>query len=197
MKKKIFVLLAIFVLINLGQGCFPPSHYLIIDIDFNAVSIEKNNKDKGAIHFQCTSTIKDKLIFIISYKTEYLYGHIPNFGNVCYATSKPYVNDNELLRNSFSMTFDKAFIYNGNTIPAMTNIFGIDAITKEIDEYENNILFRGVNGNVLDADLVLDFSDNFFKKSVFETIEEYEVTFSCETSDDKFFEKIITIKFEK
>ena len=47
---------------------------------------------------------------------------------MCYATSKPRVNDNELLRNTFSLTFDKEFTYNGITIPAMTNIFEIETI---------------------------------------------------------------------
>ena len=197
MKKKIFVLLAIFALMNFGQGCFPPEHYLIIDIDFNAALIEKNDKDKQAIHFACTSTIKDRLIFIISYETEYLYGYISNFGNVCYATSKPRVNDNEVLRNTFSITFDKEFSYNGNTISSMTNIFEIDAITKEIDEYKNSILLRNPSGNVIHADIVLDFSDKFFKNSVFDPTKEYIVTFSCETSDEKFFKKTIMIKFEK
>jgi len=184
--KKIFVLLVIFIIANLGQGC-KPEHYLIKDIDFNAAFIGRDGR------YNYTSTIKDKLIFIISYKWELVSAYIPNLGNVCYAYTPARFDDNQLLRNTFSITFDKAFIYQGNTIPDRTNIFEIKAITKEITEYENENYLRGEKN----IDLVLDFSDKFFKNSVFDTTEEYTVTFSCETSDDKFFEKTITIKFEK
>ena len=192
MNKKIFVLLAIFILVNLGQSC-RPEHFLIIDIDFNAALIWENKyKDKQNIVYRCTSSIKDKLVFVISYKTEYVSGYISNIGNVCYATSVPRVNDNSLLRNTFSLTFNKEFSHNGNIIPAMTNIFRIDTIAEEIDEYENYMTFCSMG-----ADLVLDFSDKFFKNSVFDKMEEYVVTFSCETSDDKLFEKTIRIRFEE
>jgi len=191
MKKKIFVILTVFFLINLSQSC-RTEHFLIIDIDFSAASIWENKyNDKQKVVYRCTSSIKDKIVFVISYKTKYVHAYIPSFGNVCYALTLPRANDNELLRNTFSMTFDKAFSYNGVTIPAMTNIFEIDSINKEIDEYENYMAFcsRG-------ADLVLDFSDNFSKNSIFDTLEEYTVIFSCKTSDDNSFEKTIKIKFE-
>jgi hypothetical protein len=162
---------------------------LIIDIDFYAALI-LDNKDKRYIKYGRTSSIKDKLLFIISYETERVYGYISNFGNVCYATKQGIVCDNELLLNTFSLIFDKDFTYNGNTIPSMTDIFEIETITKEIDKY------KSYNGSPFDF-LVLDFSDKFFKNSVFDTTEEYIVTFSCETSDKKFFEKTITINFEK
>ena len=192
MKKKIFMILAIFVLMNLGQGC-RTEHYLIIDIDFNAAFIWENKyKDKQKIVYRCTSTINDKLVFVISYKTRYVSAYIPSLGNVCYALTLPRVNDNSLLRSTFTMTFDKNFTYHGETISAMTNIFEINSITNEIDEYENHMVFCGMG-----ADLVLDFSDNFFKNAVFDTSEEYVVTFSCKTSDDLFFEKTIIINFEK
>ena len=189
MSKRIFALLVVFILMNLGQSC-KPEHWLIVDINFNAASILENNQDKEHIKFSRTSSIKDKLIFIVSYETEYMYGYISNFGNVCYATTKGNVSDNELLRNTFSLTFDKEFTYNGNSIPAMTDIFQIETITKEMDVYKCYYTYPL-------GFLVINFSDKFFKNSVFNTTEEYIVTFSCETSDKKFFEKTIMIKFEK
>jgi len=192
MKKKIIVFLAIFVLMNLGQGC-KPEHYLIIDIDFNAAFIcDRTYNHKHNFVYCCTSEIKDKLVFIISYELKLRSAYIPNLGSVCYAYTPARFNDNELLRNTFSLTFDKAFTYQGNIISAMTNIFEIDAITKEIDEYHNYKEFCGKK-----ADLVLDFSDKFFRNSVFDTTEEYIVTFSCKTSDEKYFEKAIMVKFGK
>jgi hypothetical protein len=205
MKKKVFVFLAIFVLMSSNRGC--TDYFLIVGIDFFAVFIDVNSEklfkkenqyqnDRQNAHFAYTSSVKGKLIFIISYETEFLYGTKP-FANLCYATSRGRATENELLRNTFSLTFDKEFTFHGNTIPAMTDIFNIETVTEEIDVYKNYILLRNAKGDVVDADLVLDFSDNFFKNSVFDTTEEYIVTFSCKTSDDKFFEKSITIKFEK
>ena len=194
MKKKIFVLVAMFVLLNLGQSC-RTEHYLIVDIEINAASIEENNNDKQKIYYDCTTSIKDKLVFVISYKTEFLHGYIPNSGNVCYALTLPRVNDNELLHNTFSLKFDKTFIYQDNEIPALTNIFEIETIAKEIDKYEKQ-MYRGSTCG-MGADFIIDFSDNFFNNSIFDTTEDYIVIFSCETSDEKFFEKTTTIKFEK
>ena len=167
------------------------------DIDFNAATIIDNKhyiqyKDKRLIVYDCTSNVKNKLVFVISHKTEIRYGHIPNFGNVCYAYTPAKVYDNKLLRNTFSMTFDKAFTYNGNIISATTNIFEIESITNEIDEYESRMRFCGAG-----ADLVLDFSDRFFRNCEFDTTEEHIVTFSCETSDGKFFVKTINVKFQR
>ena len=191
MKKKIIVLFGLFVLMNFGQSC-SPEHYLITDISFQAARIEENKyDDKQKIFYRCTSSIKDKLVFIISYYTEYLYGHISNVGNVCYATTVRHINDNELLRETYSLSFDKPFLYYGETIEQETNIFEVESIVKEIDEYENYMAFCGAG-----ADIVLDFSDTFFKNSTFE-LTEYVVTFSCKTSDDKIFTQNITVTFEK
>jgi hypothetical protein len=196
MKKKLFVLLTIFVLANFNQGCIGKDHYLIIDIDFHAASILENNKDKGHIKFGCTSLIKDKLIFVISHETKFVTAYISGFGSVCYATTRGQIWDNKLLENTFSMTFDKTFTYNGNTIPAMTNIFEIESIVREIDRYKNYTSSFCRNSS-FHPHLALHFSDNFFRNSVFDTTEEYIVTFSCKTSDDNFFEKTTMIKFEK
>jgi len=192
MKKKLFALFAIFILTTLSQSCGKPFKRLIIGVDFSAAYIRENSNEKRSIHFGCTHIIKDKLVFVISYKWEDVSAYIPNFGSVCYAAFNPgYVYVNELLRETFSITFDKPFVYYGETISENTNIFEIDVIKKEIDMYKNIMVFcnRG-------ADLVIDFSDNFFKNSVFYTTDEYNVTFSCKTSDEKFLERTIMIKFE-
>lgn len=191
MKKRIFTLFITLVLLNLGQGC-NPEHFSIVDIDFNAALIKENKyNNKENVVFECTSSIKDKLIFIISYKTEYLYGQNFNFGNICYANTVKKIIDNSLLKNTFSLTFDKPFNYNGAIIPALTNIYAAEDIVSEIDEYENYMVFCGMG-----ADIVLDFSDSFYKKAVFDSKEEYLATFSCKTSDGKAFKKQIAIKFE-
>ena len=191
MKKKVIITLGLFILMNFGQSC-NPEHFLIIDISFQAAMIKDNNyKDKQHIFYGCTSSIKDKLVFIITYHTEYLYGYTGGFGNVCYARTVGHIDDNKLLRETYSLSFDKPFSYNGNTIEQEVNIFEVESIVKEIDEYVNYKTFCNASAN-----LVLDFSDVFFKNATFE-FAEYVVTFSCKTSDDKFFIKSIVVTFEK
>jgi len=194
MKKNFFALMTIFVLVNFFQGCIGKDHYLIIDIDFRAASILRNDRDKQDITYDCTSSIKDKLVFVITHETQRVYAYISSFGNVCYATTRGQIWDNALLQNTFSITFDKTFTYHGNVIPAMTNIFEIETIAKEIDIYKNYRTF--CRHSSFHPHLILDFSDIFFNNSVFDTTEEYIITFSCNTSDDNFFEKTTIVKFE-
>jgi hypothetical protein len=60
----------------------------------------------------------------------------------------------------------------------------LGGIKNEIEIYQSN-----------NADKVFEFSQNFKKQSVF-TSDDYEVTFSCSTSDNKNFEKKIIVKIE-
>ena len=188
--KKITALLGFFFLINLGQSCIA-DHYLITDISFSLADIEKNeHKDKQNIHYTCTSFVKERLIFIISYQKEYISQNLSHgFGSVCYATSRPIKIDNPLIEESFSLDFDKPFLYENIEIPQRTNVFGIGPISKEIDMYKNFMVFCS-NG----ADKVIEFSQTFWENASFEK-GEYEVSFSCSTSNGINFKKKIRINF--
>jgi len=188
--KRIIVLLSIFLLIDIGHGC-RTEHYLITDIRFNLAEIKENKyNDKQHIVYACTSTVKDKLVFVISYYTEFVTQNNLNSGNSCYALTLPRKTDNPLLEETFSLKFNKPFKYDGENIAESTNLFDIEAIRDEIEMYENNMAFCSMG-----ADKVIDFSQPFFEKATFEKME-YEVIFSCETSDGKTFTKNITIDFE-
>ena len=180
----------LFILINIGQSC-RTEHLLITDIRFNSAEIKENKyNDKTQIVYNCTSTVKGKLVFVISYYTEFVAQNSLNIGNSCYALTLPSKIDNPLLEETFSLKFDKPFKYNGENIAESTNVFDIEVIRDEIDMYENYMAFCSMG-----ADKVIDFSHNFFEKATFEE-REYEVVFSCETSDGKRFMKNITIYFE-
>ncbi len=188
--KRIIVILGVFLLINIGQGC-RTEHFLISDIRFNLAEIKENKyNDKTQIVYTCTSTVKDQLVFVISYYTEFVAQNSFDFGNACYALTLPREIDNPLLEETFSLTFDKPFIYNGDTISGLTNIFDLVEIRDEIDMYENHMAFCSMG-----ADKVIDFSSDFFEKATFDK-SEYEVYFSCETSDGLTFSKNINIDFE-
>ncbi len=188
--KRIIVLVGIFLLINIGQSC-RTEHFLISDIRLNLAEIKENKyNDKTQIVYNCTSTVKGKLVFVISYYTEFVAQNSLNVGNSCYATTLPSKIDNPLLEETFSLKFDKPLKYNGENIAESINLFDIEEIRAEIDMYENHMSFCSMS-----ADKVIDFSQNLFEKVTFEK-GEYEVTFSCETSDGKRFMKNITIDFE-
>jgi len=188
--KKIIAILSIFLLVNLGQGC-RTEHFIITDIRFNLAEIKENKyNDKTQIVYTCTSTVKDKLVFVISYYTEFVAQNSLDFGNACYALTLPSKIDNPLLEETFSLTFNKPFVYNGNTITELTNVFDIEKIRNEIDMYENYMAFCSMG-----ADKVIDFSNEFFEKAIFDK-SEYEVKFSCKTSDGLTFSKNLLIEFE-
>ncbi len=188
--KKVIAILSIFILINIGLGC-RTEHFLISDIRFNLAEIKKNKyNDKTKIVYTCTSIVKDKLVFVISYYTDFVAQNSLGFGNACYALTLRSEIDNPLLEETFSLTFDKSFVYNGDTITELTNVFDIEEIRDEIDMYENHMVFCSMG-----ADKVIDFSNNFFEKATFDK-SEYQVDFSCKTSDGLTFSKNINIEFE-
>lgn len=187
---RIIAILSIFLLINLGQGC-RTEHFVITDIRFNLAEIKENKyNDKTQIVYTCTSTVKDKLVFVISYYTEFVAQNSLDFGNSCYASTLPSKIENPLLEETFSLTFNKPFVYYGDTITELTNVFDIEKIRNEVDMYANNMAFCSMG-----ADKVIDFSNEFFQKATFDK-SEYEVKFSCESSDGLTFSKNILIKFE-
>ena len=183
-------MLSIFLLINLGQSC-RTEHYIISDIRFSLAEIEENKyNDKTQIVYTCTTTVKDKLVFVISYFTEFVAQNSFDFGNACYALTLNKEIDNPLLEETFSINFNKPFEYNGEEITELTNVLDIEEIRDEIDIYENYMTFCSMG-----ADKVIDFSHEFFANATFEKAE-YEVNFSSKTSDGITFVKTITIEFE-
>lgn len=188
--KRIIVLMIMFLLINMGQSC-RTEHFIVTDIRFSLAEIKENKfNDKTQIFYDCTSTVKEKLVFVVSYHTEFVAQNALNIGNSCYALTLPRKIDNPLLEETFSLKFDKPFLYNGENIAESTNLFEVAAIKDEIDLYENHMAFCDMG-----ADKVIDFSPDFFEKATFEK-GTYEVVFACQTSDGKKFMKKITIDFE-
>lgn len=188
--KRTIVFISLFLLVSVWQSC-RVEHFLITDIRFHLAEVYQNKyKDKQQIVYNCTTTVQDKLVFVISYHTEFIAQNTLNISNSCYARTLGRVIDNPLLENTFSLKFNKPFDYNGKNIPELTDVFGVKDIREEIVIYENYMAFCNMG-----ADRVIDFSQAFFKKATFQKTE-HEVTFSCETSDGVRFIKRITINFE-
>ncbi|MEM6348199.1 MAG: hypothetical protein AAF927_30235 [Bacteroidota bacterium] len=107
----------------------------------------------------------------------------------CWAPSIPFIHTayafspcarftNSLLQSTFTLSFDREFIYENETIAANTNLLNHPQIAAEIQIEINE-----------DCDLYssrLIFSTALRNASTFET-DEYLVSFSCETSDERQF----------
>jgi len=187
-RLLLFTVFSIFIIIF--QSCWNV-HYRITDIRFGLAEIEENKYTDKSVSYNCTSVVKDKLIFIISHYEEYVSQYMYNeLGSACYAFTKGRTIDNPLLEESFSLKLNKTFLYEGREIPKETNIFSVEEIYKEVDIYKTYNSFCGMG-----ADKVLDFSDEFFKRAVFQK-DEYKVSFSCRTCEGQVFNKTIIINFE-
>lgn len=193
MKKILTLFVFLFVLV-VAQSCFT-QHYLITDIQFSLATADLNRKKLKFADYTCSSTLnlnKERFLFVISYNKELVSQIInQNLGSACYATTVGEVIDNPLVEDSFTLAFNKSFLYKGQTIVKNTDLFSLKEIENEINIYsEQYYRFCDMSG-----DLILDFSADFNKNTVFEK-GEYEVIFSCKTSDNKSFVKNITLTFE-
>lgn len=124
---------------------------------------------------------------MIRYNLDYVASIDIGLSGKGYAFSKGQVIDNYLLENTYSIKFDHPFTYKTLTITANQNLFEIDEIKNQIDIYD-------CSGNY-NVDKVFEFSQKFKSESIF-TSDNYEVTFSCNTSDNRKFEKKIIVKIE-
>ncbi|MBF4470126.1 hypothetical protein [Flavobacterium sp. HJJ] len=188
MRKIIKIICVYLVIIFLSNSC-TPDHLLISDIDFTSASIKERKDRREFNDYLPTSIFKKDIVFIISYHTDYIAGIDLGFSNKCYAFTKGSVIDNDLLESSYSIKLNRPFTYNNKIITENQNLLEID-IKNQISIFENYQTFN--NGS---ADRVIEFSQNFKNLSVFSN-DDYKITFNCKTSDNRAFEKNITVKFE-
>ena len=189
--KKVIALLGIYLLMITSSVSCRKVHVLITDIRFLGASINYTGVEPKFNHYDSTTVFTEDLIFVISYSTEYVACLNSNLIQSCYATKYARIYDNKLLQDTYSITFDKPFVYENDTIPAEQNIFQIGKIKSEINIFESNMAFEGAG-----ADEIIDFSDNFNKKVKFDT-QIYRVKFSCKTSDNREFENHIDVEFKR
>ncbi|MBF4473222.1 hypothetical protein [Flavobacterium sp. HJJ] len=182
--KKVFKIIGIYLLIIVLSESCSPQHYLISDIEFYGASIDVRNKEREYNTFTETNILKNEIIFIIGYKTKFIANLDLGLSAKCYAFKRGRINDNSLLENTYSLKFNHPFKYKNVTISANQNLLEIEEIKNQIEIYD-----------IFYDEKILEFSPKLKSESVF-TPENYEVTFSCRTSDNKLFEKKITVKIE-
>lgn len=188
--KRITAIFGLYTLMIISSVSCREQHYLITDIRFLGASLDYYGDEPKFNHYNSTTIFEDDVIFVISYYTDFVAGLMKiDFVQSCYATSLPRVNDNELLLDTYSITFDRPFVYDNDTIVAGQNIFLVDKIKDEINIFETSMSFESAG-----ADEVLDFSDDFIEKVKFDS-GTYQVTFSCKTSDNLEFIEQIDVEF--
>jgi hypothetical protein len=180
MKKVIILItgyLIIGVTITLMQSCFLSYDGWIADVVFKG-NYRSNDPDiddlTKSIDFQIIAGGSD-----VSHRFAYI-KNIDLFSK-CYATTKCAKWQNHLDVSSFSMTFDRSFLNDTDTIEAGIDIFKIESIrmgiTIDKDDDECKFIFY-----------TMAFSPELKNRLTFE-LGEYTVYFSCKTTDGKEFNK--------
>ena len=160
------------------SGCHK-QHMKIIDLWIQCNKIVQEGDPIPIDYYWISKGLDPKvdIIFSVVYFEEYTeYASLLNLGNQCYANAQDKWIVDEIIEDSYSLSFDNEFIFNGDTINANKNLFEIDQIVAEMD------LYNCRDGSCRSqADLIINFSDFFIANSEFnDSI--YAVTFSCETS---------------
>ena len=190
--KKFSCLLLLLLLVN-TSGC-RTEHFLITGITFKALEAETYRSGKNSyLRYNCISEFNERIMFGISYETKFLYEAYnlsSGIGAQCYALTLGEAFDNSLLEETFSITLDKPFTYDGNTIESGSNILDDPAIKADI-AISGNTDTTACGGTICN---LITFSDAFTGKTSFEE-GDYAVRFSCSTSDQKFFCAETIVKF--
>lgn len=190
MKKLIAILGLYFFLFIANQSC-RPSHFLITNIRFESATLKDKDDEKQFNHYIPTATFTNDIVFILSYYYgDFVASAFHGFSSQCYAFTKGRVLDNQLLEDTYTISFDHPFTFNNITVKANQNIFEIASLKNEISIFDNVMVFDGMG-----ADKVIEFSEKFIQNSIFSS-DVYKVTFHCRTSDNKEFEKKIDVEFK-
>ena len=180
--KKWCLFAIIITILFLDISC-KPDHFLITDINFNAVVLEKEGSERLNNRYKETDKFDQRIIFEISYVREFVRTAKLNLISSAHAMKKGKVFDNPLLRDTYSLSFAKPFTYKGQVIAAGTNVFDIASIKNSIIIFETSPGYQ-----------ILEFTDAFMKDTQFD-LGNYAINFGCKTSDDRIFSKTITVQF--
>jgi hypothetical protein len=182
--NKALKMLGIYLILVVVSGSCSPDHFLITGVDFSGAKAIERKNDREYNQFTQTNLLKDEIIFTLRYNTEFVASLDLGMSAKCYAFTKGTKIDNYLLENTYSLKFDHPFTYKNVTINANQNLLEIEEIKSQIEIYDGYY-----------ADKIIEFSQNLKNDCVF-TSDDYEITFNCNTSDNRYFEKRIIVKIE-
>ena len=182
--KKVIILIGGYVFLGITiammQSCFLSYDDWITDIVFKGGNYPPNkNTDVDDL------TKKIDFYVIAGSSQVNRFAGIKNIDlfSKCYAITKSAKWQNSLDISSFSMTFDRSFVFESDTIRAGIDILKLGrmishiSIDKNKEEPDSFVVFYQIN-----------FSPELKNQLTFES-GEYEVNFSCRTTDEKEFSK--------
>ncbi|MGY3791419.1 hypothetical protein [Aquimarina sp. 433] len=181
MKKKIITTIKLYVVFSLvsviGYSCCPEQKYQIQNIrSIELFELNTTSTPDSEVVLTGEFTLIARFDINNIASSNINVNLIPSayaFHTYCDNTS--YIN--ELNLESLKISLDKDFIYDGNIIHANSNLIEITEIANNIDLYLTT--------------LYVDFLNEFLEKSQFEN-QEYNFTFSIETTDGLQFDKEIS-----
>ena len=182
MRKVIILIvgyLSLGVVISVCQSC------LRYDSSITEVLIRGINRSNKSDVDDMTKSIGFEILAGSS-EVSYLFAQASIMKNIdffskCYATTKCAKWRNDLEIASFSMKFDRDFVYDSDTIKPAVDIFKIESI-------RSNIL---IEKDKQDCDWItctMNFTSELTNRLTFES-GKYTVYFSCRTTDGKEFNK--------
>jgi hypothetical protein len=171
-------LLSLGIMISILQSCVHDAW--IVDIRFTGI---QGSNDPAV------DDLTEKIGFLIIASDGYFSVAVKEIDlfSKCYATTLRADWKNYLDISSFSMTFNKNFIFDSNIIESGTDILEIELIKNDIfiDKESGKLIFYTIN-----------FSSELTNKLKFES-GEYTVYFSCKTTDGKVFNKSRRVIFKQ
>lgn len=189
--KKSIALVGCFIMLLLADfSCLPgPFNYQIIDIEIRGARLKEKNLDKAYNIYADTSVFTKDVQFIVTNVTNFASRSV-GLVNRCYAYSPFTTIINPLIDDSFSLKFDRPFTYKNNIINADQNLLNVSELKNEIAIFKSHC-----NTKNRFSVKIIEFSTNLINNSSFES-GTYQVTISCRSSDNRAFEKKISVEFK-
>src|SRR5690606_7553323 len=162
-----------------GHSC-RSEHFIITDIEF--YSLATQDEYPGYVQ---TENFTTGIIFGIKYIKEFVSAANFDISTRAYATTLPQKIDNPVIEESITLSFDRPFYHNGQLVPANQNIF-------ENSDIFNQIILE--KRDYAPYPILITFTDEFISSSEF-SAGIFAALLTCETTDNRFFEKSIEVQF--
>ncbi len=177
--RRVYIILLILWGTNFLQSCQKEQlvHVKIIDVMISGAKLIEKGDTLTLDNYACTGDLKSDIVFAISYQRKYLdyvTSQVPEDQDD-YANPDKWIVD-EIVEDSYLLSFDTDFVFDGDTLYANMNLFDSETIVAEMDLYRCSHGFCGTS-----ADLMINFSDLFVASSIFSD-SKFAVTFSSETT---------------
>jgi len=188
--KKIIGWTAVYLFVVVLSAC-DPEEVWINDITFKSATLNKAGDKPEHNLYDVTDAFTKDMVFILSYDLRNYASIDLGLSNNCYAFTRGKRYKNSLLEETFSLSFDQPFEFEGRIVEAGTDLFQVPEIRSHISMFKAAYVF-----DYSSAEKVIAFDNAFFTEAEFSE-EPYETIFKCKTSDGIEFVKTKTVSISK